>query len=672
MSCENNNTQSPIMSNSSSLSQNMVAEAFKEVELSESMSDRVVDIPSIPNWLNDKQSQFDSTYQVAEITGENVRFKYLSDIIDVDCLIHSPLTEEQIAAGGMRIYLIKSPMGSGKTHVITQLTNQYNEQGQPVGHMMVYKKNIEDIIEGTKAVEYLELFTEKAIKENIPNVNRYAHIQTYTKRFFDVFAEGLIESGLTSIPEDGYDLDKIIDAYFENKVIFVDECDYIINMLAAFTSTFTGASLQGTKTWDEKYSRLKHAAVEFYRQISMKCKAIILFTATTTSEFFELLPNGSETIDPTDYLDEGEYIKSISIEEVVYIPFYEWDFGGKYDNLLLSDRIIMDVAKRFQWDKALQFSPNIRKRHIQHYLDDYRTGVLAPPHKLNEAAKSLCSPTDEAKTQIAINNHTVADRNRVAKRLGQKTAVIIHISDFDTSDSALVSLHTALNNTFVNDNDVILITGSNARAANITTEYDNVLVITDAPWNAEVIQALGRFRNARIHAYILHRIVSKRSYDARRYAINKTDNEIREEQGISTRKKSDMERHSPKWWRRNSTDIYNYWFDRAVPLENTELEITRIKSLINEIEDFDFTLGNSLSQFTIGVDLTYCSPNFSLTMGKPLEDKKGGKVLSFLQEHPDLSINDAVQKFKELNPDEKISRPTIIKYRKMLKEQQGQ
>lgn len=608
----------------------------------------------IPEWLNEKgfiSNPVDST---------DLTYLYLSQVVDVDTLIQSIRPMEHDIHGSMRIYLIKSPMGSGKTHIITDLTNKYNEIGQPVGHMMVYKKNIQDIIEGTKTVEYLEIFTEKAIKENISDRNRYAHIQTYTKRFFDVFAEGLIESSLTTMPENGFDTYQIINNYFTDKVIFVDECDYIINMLAAFTSSFERVSLQGSKVWDEKYDRLKQAARQFYSDIASKCKALVLFTATTTSEFFELLPSCTEIIDPTDYLADNERIKSISIASITYVPFFEWKYGSDYDDLMLSDRIIEDITTRFTWDKALQFSPNIRKRHIQHYLGKYRTGILAPPHKLNDAAKSLCSLTDEEKLQICIHNNTLGSRNSDAGRLGQRKAALIHISDFDTSDNALVSLHTALGNEFVDDHDVILITGSNARAANITTVYDDVIVITDAPWNAEVIQAIGRFRNANIHAYILHRVVSKRTYDARRYAIDRTENEIRISSGVATRKKSDRERHSPTWWRRNSTDIYNYWADRASPFNNPIEENRRIDSLINEIEDFDFTLSNSMLPFSIQVDTSYCHPNFSLSI-----NRKAEKIKSFLMAYPELSRRDVIEKWKEVYPEDKvISSATITKYRK--------
>lgn len=612
----------------------------------------------IPEWLNEKgfiSNPVDST---------DLTYLYLSQVVDVDTLINSTRPVEQDIHGSMRIYLIKSPMGSGKTHIITDLTNKYNEAGQPVGHMMVYKKNIQDIIEETKMVEYLEIFTEKAIKENISDRNRYAHIQTYTKRFFDVFAEGLIEQRLESMPEDGFDTYQIIDNYFTDKVIFVDECDYIINMLAAFTSSFESVSLQGTKIWDEKYNRLKEAAKQFYAEIAQKCKALVLFTATTTSEFLELLPECTEVINPTDYLADNERIRSISIASITYVPFFEWDYGSQYDNLLLSDRIIEDITQRIKWDKALQFSPNIRKRHIQHYLGKYRTGILAPPHKLNDAAKGLCSLTDESKLQVRLHNSALGSKNAVAGKLGIKKAVLIHISDFDTSDNALVNLHTVLNNEFVDDHDVILITGSNARAANITTEYDEVLVITDAPWNAEIIQAIGRFRNARIYVYILHRVVSKRTYDARRYAIDKAENEIRTSSGVATRKKSDRERHSPTWWRRNSTDIYNYWADRAVPLDDPLEEIQRIDSLINEIEDFDFTLGNSMLPFSIQVDTTYCHPSFSLSI-----NRKAEKIKSFLMAYTDLSRRDVIEKWKETYPEDKvISSATITKYKKELQQ----
>ncbi len=76
-------------------------------------------------------------------TSPVVNYKYLSEVIDVDALINSPLTEEQKSQENIRVYLIKAPMGSGKTKIITDLTNKYNAEGLPVGHMMVYKKNIQ-------------------------------------------------------------------------------------------------------------------------------------------------------------------------------------------------------------------------------------------------------------------------------------------------------------------------------------------------------------------------------------------------------------------------------------------------------------------------------------------------------------------------------------------------
>lgn len=618
---------------------------------------------------NNDNNFFIEDVNASNITPDTVHLStvYLSDVIDVETYINAPLTDEQRADGGRRIYLIKSPMGSGKTHIIQNLTNHYHQEGKSVGHMMVYKKNIDDIIEGTKTVEYLSVFTDKAIKENIENPRRHGHIQTYTKRFFDVFAEGLIESGLETVPESGYDTANIIDNYFRDKLILVDECDYMINMLAAFTSSFANLYLQD-KAWSNKFNLLKEAAKQFYLDISTKCKAMVLFTATTTSEFLELLPPSVMVIDPTDYLDDNQQLKSISIVEVKYVPFYEWDYGSSYGTL--TEKIIRDITTRFTWDKILQFSPNIQKRHIEYYLDHFRTGVLAPPNKLNQAAKQLVTPTTDTTTQIFIQNHSLPLQNAIASKNGQKLGVIIHIKDFDTHDDSLVDLHTALNNEFVEEREAILITGSNARAANITTEYDDVLVITDAPWSAEVIQALGRFRNARIHAYILDRHVSDRVYSARRHAINKEDNKQRIRTGENARKQSDMQRRSKSWWKNNSKTVYLYWVDRAYPLEDAARESRRLQSLMAEIEDFNFTLSTSMQPFTFEVDLTYCSPDFELSIEKPLEDKKGGKVLQFLKDYPDLSQRETIAKWKEVHPDDKvISSVTVSKYRKLLKEQ---
>lgn len=612
----------------------------------------------ILSYLEDVTSS--SEEPILHNSNNSIAYKYLSEVVDVDSLINSPLTEEQKKQDNIRVYLIKSAMGSGKTKVITDLTNKYNAEGIPVGHMMVYKKNIQDITDSTETVEYVKIFTDKAIKAGLSEPHKHSHIQTYTKRFFDVFAEGLIESGLETIPTEGYDTLKIIDHYFQDKVIFVDECDYMINMLAAFTSSIM-KSHRGNKTWEYRNNLLQEAAKQFYLEVAKKCKALVLFTATTTSDFMKLLPTSTFVIDPSDYLNKGEAIKSISISTVTYVPFVEWHYSDKLG--YLSDQIILDIGRRFQWNKALQFSPNIRARHIEHFIGNYEVGVLAPPHKLNKEAKALCVPTKETVATIAIANNS-------------KTAVLIDISDFDTNDDALISLHTALSNDFVEGVEVILITGSNARAANVTTFYDDVLVITDAPWNAEIIQALGRFRNARIHAYILDRTVSEQTYNSRRYAIGVTENEIRKTEGLAQRKKSDRERRSINWWKANSGSIYSYWADKQSPLGNSEEEAKRVNSLVQEIEDFDFTLGNSMTSFTISVDLKYCAPTFIPTSkGKSKRDsketKRGKKIIEFLANNKKLTQIQLIQKWKETYPDENvISSASITKYNKILKEQQ--
>lgn len=598
-------------------------------------------------------------------TSPVVNYKYLSEVIDVDSLINSPLTEEQKSQENIRVYLIKAPMGSGKTKIITDLTNKYNAEGIPVGHMMVYKRNIQDITDSTQTVEYVKIFTDKAIKAGLSEPHRFSHVQTYTKKFFDVFAEGLIESGLETIPEEGYDTLKIVDHYFKDKVIFVDECDYMINMLAAFTSSQMKL-YRGEKTWEYRNELLKEAARLFYYNIAKKCRALVLFTATTTSEFMKLLPTSTFVIDPTDFLHESEAIKSISISTVTYVPFAEWYFSDRLG--YLSDQIILDISSRFQWNKILQFSPNIRLRHIEHFIGYFKVGILAPPHKLNNAARALCVPTDE--TRKTINSY---GRFRKAEN---NTLIIVNISDFDTNDDSLISLHTALNNDYVKGVDVILITGSQARGANITDYYDDVLVITDAPWNAEIIQVLGRFRNARIHAYILDRTVSQRTYDNRRYAIHKNENEIRETEGKEPQKKSDKERNSPKWWITNSNAIYSYWADRQFPLENPEEEATRIYSLINEIEDFDFTLANSMTTWDIRVDLKYCHPDYKPSVAgktkKPIgETDKGKQIMEFLNGNKKLNQIQLIAKWKEVYPNERvISSATITKYNKILKASQ--
>jgi hypothetical protein len=590
-----------------------------------------------------------------------IQYKYLSEIINIFNLISSPLTEEQKEQGGIRVYLVKAPMGSGKSYIVSSLTNRYNKDNVFVAQLMVYKKSIDDITEDTKTVEYLKLFTEKAIREGIAKPSKYAHIQTYTKRFFDVYAEGLIESNLEELPAEGFDPYNIIEHYLKDKVLFIDECDYIINMLASFTTTIMREH-QNTRDWEYKNQLLLKAAKQFYLEIAKKAKAIVLFTATTTSEFMRLLPSSTIVIDPTDYLEEGEAIRSISIASVTYLPFIEWKFG--INKGYLSEKIILDITKRFSWDKCMQFSPNIRGRHIENFIKDYKVGILAPPNKLNEKARAFCNPTKQTIEKIHLGN--------------KAKAFLIDISDFDTQDEALVSLHTALNDDYVMGVDVILITGSNARGANITKEYEDVLVITDAPWNAEVIQALGRFRNARIHAYILDRRISDRVYNSRGFAQLKAINKDRMDDGDSPLKKSDLERSSATWWKKNSSSIYYYWLDRSKKLSNPELEVERIESLINEIEDFDFTLGHSMTNWNIGVDLTYCHPDFrpSLkgeTVGKAKkelgETDKAKKIIQFLKANTGITQVSLINKWKETYSNDKVlSSATITKWNKLIKE----
>ena len=89
----------------------------------------------------------------------------------------------------------------------------------------------------------------------------------------------------------------------------------------------------------------------------------------------------------------------------------------------------------------------------------------------------------------------------------------------------LPDLYQALTDSSIEPYAVIFITGSNCRASNLLKKLNKVTVITDAPLTAEVIQALGRFRNALIYAYILNSINSNLSYDEKGFVIHKRTNE---------------------------------------------------------------------------------------------------------------------------------------------------
>ena len=285
-----------------------------------------------------------------------------------------------------------------------------------------------------------------------------------------------------------------------------------------------------------------------------------------------------------------------------------------------------------------------------------------------------------------ISKKNLKLQSAISKKLTKQLGIKVYpINDPLLEENPEVGiLYKELCDVDVKNLHMFFITGSNCRASNLLTKYSKVIVITDAPLTAECIQALGRFRNAPIYVYILDSIDSNLNYDEVEFVSAQKRNEVDAKRTkVSSKdpgykRKAEVERSNKGYWRKHSDFLYSKWSKINSPNGVYTTEEDRINSLMNVIEDFDFTLANSMTDWEINVDLQYCHPEFSPSAkeipkdikvrSKSTFDKKASIYLEFVRAFPELSLNEGLATFKELNPETTISKPTYIRYRKMFKE----
>lgn len=675
-------------------------------------------VPIIPDWLDNKT--FTSEEIITSSIPNKYKKKYLSEVIDVEALIAAAMPVKQLVSptlvshpndssrtieftttietdnsGKPIVILIKAPMGCGKTEVIRKLLVSYKEQNQPVGLMLIYKKNMVDIIEAADSQREfsIQLLTPKEIMKSLDSdFHKNRTLYTYVKIFFDLYSEHILEElkeqlsdeELSKFISSNSDKNKIIDAYLANRIILCDESDFLINIIRAYAASFVETA---TFTKASRIKLLLEAAKQFYADISKKCKALVLLTATTTTEFMKILPESTQVIDPTVFLAEDEIFHSISIKKITYVPYVEWRYKGGY-GFRLTDRIMDDIIKSERADKNLVFVPHVDKQDVAVIGANYISVVIAPYNKISQEMLDSANITPEIKAEIEkVNGFSIRHNKENKSSFGRfRNKKIFETKYFVTNDpgemakiQGLPDLYQALTDSSIEPYAVIFITGSNCRASNLLKKLNKVTVITDAPLTAEVIQALGRFRNALIYAYILNSINSNLSYDEKGFVIHKRTNEkdsyrTKVNEGDEIRK-AELERSTDGGWIANSKLIREKWESIEFPNGKDTTEEERIRSLVNAIEDFDFTLTNSMTEWEIGVDYTYCSKDFDKTAkkvdkdikvrSKSTVDKKLGKTLEVIRAFNSESNTEIIRIYKELYPDESYGKNTITAHRKV-------
>ena len=675
-------------------------------------------VPIIPDWLDNKT--FTSEEIITSSIPNKYKKKYLSEVIAVEALIAAAMPVKQLVSptlvshpndssrtieftttietdnsGKPIVILIKAPMGCGKTEVIRKLLVSYKEQNQPVGLMLIYKKNMVDIIEAADSQREfsIQLLTPKEILESVDSdFHKNRTLYTYVKIFFDLYSEHILEElkeqmsseELSKFISENSDKNKIIDAYLANRIILCDESDFLINIIRAYAASFVETA---TFTRSDRIKILLEAARQFYADISKKCKALVLLTATTTTEFMKILPESTQVIDPTVFLAEDEIFHSISIKKITYVPYVEWRYTRGH-GFRLTDVVIDNIIRREKAAKNLMFVPHVDKQDAVVVGSNNISVIIAPINKVSQEFINSANITPEVKAEIERvngfnNKHNKENKKNGSKQKNRKTFNVKCIITNDPGEMAKVpglpDLFQALTDTSIEPYVVIIITGSNCRASNLLTPYDKVVVITDAPLNAEVIQALGRFRNAMIYAYILVSMNSNLSYDEKGFVIHKRKNEKDSHRTKVDKKdeikKSELERSTNGGWIANSKLIREKWESIEFPNGKDTTEEERIRSLVNVIEDFDFTLTSSMTEWEIGVDYTYCSKDFDKTAkkvdkdiqvrSKSTVDKKLGKALEVIRAFNSESNTEIIRIYKELYPDESYGKNTITAHRKV-------
>jgi hypothetical protein len=454
---------------------------------------------------------------------------------------------------------------------------------------------------------------------------------------------------------------KVLDSC-RDKVVFIDEADYMLTMIRSeTTSEYNHALGKVVRTKDTIVNEKIIALEELYRAIKGVAKRVIFMSATTSEGFNHILKAmDAKTIDP-EFLEQAYYerenrnlrLLSINMASATLIQHYDFPLSSSINS---SDVIVFnEIMKSYSNPqtrpaKTLLYTTSIgviRTANIMvaANLLGLKVLIITTPKKLRKGWTLFRNEDGDLRkedtNQNILENFKFNVNKHVSAKLGKNKFNIT--GDFSVVDSPN-HIHKHLSDDTIENYDIILVTTSSARAISLLScANENVLVITDvSPMNTEAVQSSFRFRLANVHV----RYITDLSYQfPNKGAIQEKSNLI-----LSQLNDDFKEKHF---------------------LQNKHVACIEETTKWSNITPYQVVVTDYLEEI-----LTYASTPDALKVTavgrakKPLgKTNKASKLIAFLKANPTLTQVQLIQLWKETYPEDKIvSSTTITKWKKLINE----
>lgn len=589
---------------------------------------------------------------------------------------------------------LQAPCGCGKSYFATNTVLQNQDKAL---NLVIFRTELYGFIKSMyekAGIETHEITSEESLtEEELSVINNKLTIASYQNLYLKAWAHELYKQEEVE-PLSTEELKAKVIASVKDKVVFIDEADFIITQIIAETKpVYDILNKVVIETFDAIYKKKIAALISLYKLITEHSSKLIFMSATTNSRYEEIMTAiGAVNID-TSFLEQkylernGRAIKidSYNLVSITEIPYIQKRLN---ENVMLSDEIMCKMIMRHHKRKTLIYGVRAGIINIASVIATgielgLRTAIIVDEDRLNQGWSTYRGEND-----IVMKYDSQLSRNRnfkhnVIKHIEEKLLRPLHDNELDLMliKNAEEEVAKVFCNRIFETHDIVYISTNGARAISITNLVDeDVQVITnESNTNTEVVQSWARFRKANVHAIVLQR----------------------QNRGVETKVNFDDNAHMQNQIALAMTD------DPDIELQQTTLTGINRKNAryptlmsISKEKMTEWIMAEPISDKRIACverqvkssnNLTYINPNLQYletelkqkdmliclkTKRKGLAVNENTKtknrrrlILSLLEENPKISSKEIRDKFESLG-ESKPSEQLLSDMRKEFKEQQ--
>ena len=383
-------------------------------------------------------------------------------------------------------------------------------------------------------VETHEMITEAHLtQEELSVIDSQSTIASYQNLYLKAWAHKLYDIEPTEDLSSEELTAKVI-ASVKDKVVFIDEADFIITQIIAETApVYDVVNRVVAETFKSIYEKKIEALKSLYTLIAEHARRLIFMSATTNSRYEEIMTAIGAVNINTRFLEKkylernGRALKLDSYNLVAHteIPYVQKRLN---DNVMISDEIMCKLILRNHTRKTLIYSVRAGIINIASVIATgidlgKRTAVIVDEDRLNQGWSLF-----KNESGIVMKYDSQLSRNKnfeqnVRKHIEEKILRELGPTelDFFVIKGADEEVAKVFCNSIFETHDIVFVSTNGARAISITNlKGEDVQVITDeSSTNTEVVHSWARFRKARVHAFTLQR-------QDREYHPNKDHNAV--------------------------------------------------------------------------------------------------------------------------------------------------